>query len=255
LIDLNADFAYTDQSLKLINSSFGIQPTISANTPVSIFPVTALGGIVQYQISKSLDLSAGFFDGMPSIRAPYQPIPDVSLANSEGFFLIGEMRSKHLIKGRNGTIKIAGWIHSADFRDHHRPLQYSENIGGYLIMDQEILRHKQSNTYVWFKTGVAPRECNIVRYFYGGGITQNNLSQPFSLDHISFGIASADLCNHLNDFENLGDFNETVLELTFQKSYGIVSIQPDIQYIINPSGFRDVNNCLFLSLRTAITIQ
>ena len=34
VIDLNANFAYTNESLQLINSSFGIQPTISANMPV-----------------------------------------------------------------------------------------------------------------------------------------------------------------------------------------------------------------------------
>jgi porin len=104
------------------------------------------------------------------------------------------------------------------------------------------------------KMGAAPRKCNIVRYFYGGGITVHNPFQPVPLDHISFGVAHAVLCNHLDDFEHIGDANETAIELSFQKSFGIFSLQPDLQYIIHPSGRRDVDNSLFLILRTSITI-
>jgi carbohydrate-selective porin OprB len=104
------------------------------------------------------------------------------------------------------------------------------------------------------KLGAAPRECNIVKYFYGGGITIHNPFLPISLDHISFGVAHAILCNHLDEFEHIGEANETVLELSFQKSFGIFSFQPDFQYIIHPSGRREINNSLFLILRTSITI-
>jgi porin len=254
IIDLNANFVFTAHSLNLINSSFGIQPTISANMPVPIFPVTALGGIMKFRFTRSMQLSVGLFDGSPSIRSPFQPAPDFSMGTAEGFLGIFEWHFKYSIRKGKGSMKIGAWIHSSNFDDHHRSLEYSENFGAYFIMDQEIFKNKNSETYIWMKLGAAPRECNIVKYFYGGGITIHNPFLPISLDHISFGVAHAILCNHLDEFEHIGEANETVLELSFQKSFGIFSFQPDFQYIIHPSGRREINNSLFLILRTSITI-
>ena len=254
IIDLNANFVFTDHSLYLLNSSFGIQPTISANMPVPIFPVTSLGGIIKFHLTRRMKLSVGLFDGSPSIRSPFQPAPDFSLRTKEGFLGITEWNYKYLIKNRKGSMKFGAWIHSTNFDDHHRSLKYSENLGTYFITDQEIFRKNDSETYIWMKMGAAPRKCNIVRYFYGGGITVHNPVQPVPLDHISFGVAHAVLCNHLDDFEHIGDANETAIELSFQKSFGIFSLQPDLQYIIHPSGRRDVDNSLFLILRTSIKI-
>lgn len=253
IIDLNADFAYTDQSLNLINSSFGIQPTISANMPVSIFPVTAIGGTIRYAPSETWEFSAGIFDGAPSIRTSYQPVPDIAINHSEGLFAISELKYRHTLFQRQGMVKAGGWIHSSNFDDHHDGQVYAENIGGYLIMEQEVTKSRPNSTYVWMKTGFAPRECNIVRYFYGGGITMNGPVSPLRLDNISLGVASAILCNHLHDFEEIGDANETAIEFTLQKRFGFFMVQPDFQYIINPSGQRNLANCLFLILRTSVT--
>ena len=254
IIDLNANFVFTDHSLYLINSSFGIQPTISANMPVPIFPVTALGGIMNFHFTRSMELSVGLFDGSPSIRSPFQPAPDFSMGIAEGFLGISEWYYKYSIKKRKGSMKIGAWVHSTNFDDHHSSLEYSENFGAYFIMDQEIFKNNNSETYIWTKVGAAPRECNIVKYFYGGGITMHNPVIPIPLDHISFGVAHAILCNHLDEFEHIGEANETALELSFQKSFGFFSFQPDLQYIIHPSGRRDIENSLFLILRTSITL-
>ena len=67
------------------------------------------------------------------------------------------------------------------------------------------------------------------------------------------GFATGVLCNHLHDFEEIGDAHETVLEFSLQKSFGILCIQPDSQFVINPSGQVQMDNYLLLILRTSVT--
>lgn len=60
ILDLNALFSYSELALSLINSSFGIQPTISGNMPVPIYPITALGAAIEYQLNNKIGVKLSF---------------------------------------------------------------------------------------------------------------------------------------------------------------------------------------------------
>jgi porin len=62
--DLNSEFASTDYASLFINSSFGIQPDISINNAISIFPVATLGIITKWKTS-NFSILAALYNGNP----------------------------------------------------------------------------------------------------------------------------------------------------------------------------------------------
>ena len=66
LQDLNADFATTENGSLFTNSSFGIQSSFADNISTRIFPLTALGANIQWNISDSFSWEMAVFDGTPN---------------------------------------------------------------------------------------------------------------------------------------------------------------------------------------------
>ena len=64
--DLNSEFAVTETGLLFLNSSFGIQPDISANVPVSIFPILGPAIRVKIKPNEEFEILAGIYDGDPT---------------------------------------------------------------------------------------------------------------------------------------------------------------------------------------------
>lgn len=252
LLDLNGFFCYSDLALSLINSSFGIQPTISGNMPVPIYPITALGAVFECQLTSNAGVKLGLFDGAPSLGMDYQLLPDLHLQPDDGLLFIMEFSNAHLLANRPGSIKAGYWIHSQNMPSHHAG-EYATNYGLYGILEQNLFTHNNKSLHFWGKFGMAPRDCNIIRYFNGGGFSFINYSGKSENDVMALGFGQAILCDGYKKMLAVSG-NETVLELTARKQFGILSIQPDMQYIINPSGRESLQNPFCLILRTVITI-
>jgi porin len=73
LQDLNSDFAVSDNGGLFNNSSFGIHSSISENISSPIFPLTALGLNLKWNVSESFLWQVAVFDGTPDDYAsnPY----------------------------------------------------------------------------------------------------------------------------------------------------------------------------------------
>ena len=65
LQDLNVDFSTTSYGAPFNNSSFGIQSSIADNIPSPIFPLTALGVSLQWNVSPAFSWEMALFDGTP----------------------------------------------------------------------------------------------------------------------------------------------------------------------------------------------
>ncbi len=251
LIDLNAHFLYTDQASSLLNSSFGIQPTLSVNMPVSIFPISALGFVWEADITPWLHTSTGLFDGIASLQYKHQVMPDLVLNINEGIFIIQELHFKAGKNRRKTNIKLGAWIHTGNFESHQSGY-YNENFGIYFIADKPLWSIGKGTLYGWIKGGTAPRYCNVIRYFNGGGLTLQNPFGSNEEDIISLAVANAIFCHEFRD-DPFTKYNETVLEFTIRKQWKFLSFQPDLQYIINPSGLSYLENALCLIFRINAT--
>lgn len=223
LQDLNADFATTENGSLFTNSSFGIQSSIADNISTPIFPLTALGANIQWNISDSFSWEVAFFDGTPDDfeKNPYNI--NWKLSKDQGYLAVTEFQiDKSLIKKVTASYKFGAYFHE------HNDSTYieQENGGFYFIADQDI----NSKFSVFSQIGFSPKAKNLHNHFYSLGFSYKNWCKKRPEDQFGVAVAYAGI-----DGNNIG--SETAIEVTYLFSLNKnIYIRPDIQYIINPAG-------------------
>ncbi|ADQ79612.1 Carbohydrate-selective porin OprB [Paludibacter propionicigenes WB4] len=242
LQDLNAKFAVNDNGCLFTNSSFGIHSSIADNISSPIFPLTALGVNVQWDISNSFSCEAAIFDGTPDDfeNNPYNV--GWKLSKNQGFLAVTEFQlKKSLLRGMSGCYKFGAYYHQ-----HNDTIEAIQKNGGfYFVVDQQIT----DKLFVFSQLGLSPEKINRNNYYVSLGFNCRGLMAKRPDDQFGIAVACA-------GFHNALVKHETVLELAYQfKVNKNIFIKPDIQYIINPAG-TDVKlaNALVGFIRFGVTI-
>ncbi|MGH8127195.1 MAG: carbohydrate porin [Gammaproteobacteria bacterium] len=225
IIDMNRFFDANSTAGLFPNSSFGIMPSISANVPVSIYPTYGWGAMAQFGQSGN-DWLLGVFQGDPVHR---------STALKRGATLIAERDWR---AGTHGPqLGIGAWYRRAPIK---AGLPESD-WGAYANLEQPLPSHP--DTSVFLQVGASPGSVNTVPVYLGGGIVFHDVSHTVS--DLGFGFARAWIRDHAA---------ETSLEATASLPLfdGSLALQPDVQYILHPSGVHP--NALVVGLRLHLTL-
>lgn len=229
LQDLNSEFAVNDVSSDLLNSSFGIHSSISSNMPVPIFPLTALGIQWHYNFNDRFTYKMAFFDGLPDDFSINPHNIRWRFKKDDGYLWFNEL-SYTIDKPLPGSVKAGFYYHNAhNIAYVHENIRISEghpeNHGFYLTADQQIMQKADKSMSIFVQAGITPANKNNNSFYTGCGVSYSGL---FSVDDVmALGIAHASLVNRA----------ETTIELTWKRSLcQHIFIQPDFQFIINPSG-------------------
>jgi carbohydrate-selective porin OprB len=135
----------------------------------------------------------------------------------------------------------------------HGKNRASKNAGGYVIVDQSSWQLGKGMVYGWIKSGLAPGNCNVISYFNGGGLLYQNPFGKGNQDIISLAFANAIFCREfLKEPATIN--HETAVELTLRKQWHYFAVQPDFQYIFNPSGSDTMKNPICFILRIQATL-
>jgi porin len=107
-------------------------------------------------------------------------------------------------------------------------------------------------------TWVAPQDQNFIGFYFDIGLTYKGLFPSRHDDTIGIAFDYARLSSGAQQAAivsgSVGVGAEMVLEDTYQaRITKWLSMQPDLQFSINPGGNRDLKNALATGLRTAIT--
>lgn len=233
LQDLNAQFAVSEYGGLFVNSSFGILPTISANTTAPIFPLTTIGLTAKWTINRNFTWLVTIHDGKPHDFAlnPYNlkwgfhkedgllTVTEIQFANNNetyrATYKLGLFSEYKLNTGTDeGTI-------IDTIRANHR--------GIYFYADQRIFERAHRTLSIFGQTGYSPGRSAISPFYAGLGVHLQGAFSKTGKD--VFGLAAGNI--QLNG----GLKSETAIELTYQYTVNnFFFIQPDIQYIINPAG-------------------
>jgi len=232
LIDMNQDFMAADSAATLMNASFGLMPTLSANVPASSYPEPGFG----------IEVAAAWQPWQFQLGL-FQPDPtDRSSLFQHGQLVIGEMGYDRTVNGQSwGRYKLGVW----QYRQSDTDLAGvpANDSGVYGIVDQTLFRRGPRDGSVFVQAGASPRSANAVPYYLGAGL---QLHAPFRRrpnDLFTAGIAHARL---------RGDnaTAETVYELSYiLRVQRFANLQPDLQYVSHPGGQTDINNALVTVLR------
>lgn len=233
LQDLNVELANTEYGGTFLNSSFGVIPTISLNLEAPIFPLTSLGITSKWEISKETIWFNALYDGSPTDfeNNPYNI--KWQLKQGDGILYVSEIQCNIKTNNLDGIYKIGVFSHSHLIgRKLNKNLPDSLNTnswGMYSIINQEIWEQNDKTAGIFLQAGYSPSKLSTNDLYLGLGLNATGFLSKNKDDVFGLAVAHAHLKNTSE--------SETTLELTWQKPLGkYFFIQPDIQYIIHPSG-------------------
>ena len=242
LQDLNANFAVNDNGCLFTNSSFGIHSSIADNISSPIFPLTALGVNIQWNITGSFAWEGAMFDGTPDDFENNPFNAGWKLNENQGFLAVTEFQlKKSLLKGRTGCYKFGVYYHQ-----HNDTVDAIQKNGGfYFVGDQQIT----DKLFVFSQVGLSPVKINRNNYYLSVGFNYRGLIDKRPNDQFGIAVGCAGFQHGLVK-------NETVVEMAYQlKINNNMYLKPDMQYIINPAGTDSkLANALVGFIRFGVTI-
>jgi len=199
------------------------------------------------------------------------------LSSSNGYFSIHELNFRLNQESGSrrlpGTFKIGGWFDTSPDPNANNAQPW--NYGFYFVADQMLYREPHSDVAsvtdgkglqtsavsptnqglgMFTHVGLSPQSSSFINFYIDGGLTYKGLIP--ARDNDVFGVAIA--YGHLsqNTLDNEGRSTpgyEIVLETTYQIELATwLSLQPDVQYVIHPSG-TSIPNALVLGARTTLS--
>jgi porin len=224
IMDINSFFDVNDTASLFLNSSFGITPTLPSDVPTATYPDSAWGAMAQFGKNGNGWL-IGVFQGDPVNR---------STALKRGAMLIAERDFQASAQG--ARLGVGTW-----YRRAPAEVSPTSDWGAYANLEQPLPNHP--DTVFFAQLGASPGSVNAVPYYLAGGVRFKNISDTVS--DIGFGFARA----WIRDYAA-----ETSLEATasFPLFGDAFALQPDIQYILHPSGVYP--NAFVVGLRLHLTL-
>jgi porin len=250
VVDLNTEFDVQSTGALFLNAAFGIGPDFSqsgSNGP-SIFPSTGLGLVGWWMPGGHWQLKVGIFEGSPG--DPEHPGRTAFMfPHDEGALVVVEVRN-HLTP--DTMIGVGSWRYTASF-DAIDPARgrLAGNSGYYAIADALLYaapEGEKAGLRGWLRIGLADDRINAIQSTINGGLVY---TAPFGrkADQLGVSLAHARFGNAARQVAPL-EQAETTFEATY--SFGFddhLTIQPDIQYVMSPSGDSAIGEALVLGSR------
>lgn len=260
LYDLNSEFDEHVTGSLFLNSTHGLGPDLSQsglNGP-SVFPVTSLALRADYQIDERWRVRAAVLDAVPGDPArPQRTV--IRLGNGEGALLIGEAQ----YSSRNTRAILGYWRYTAGFGplDPAAPSGPKRgNDGLYMMVEQQLSRvaaEGERGLAGWLRLGLADDRFNPIAWNLSGGLVYTGPIAARPEDQFGIAFSQARFGAPYRAAMAAAGTPGTSSEFKLEASYRFVltswlSIQPDVQYIVNPGGARSLSNALVFGLRTQI---
>lgn len=282
LYNLNSEFDILESSNLFINSSHGIGIAFSQtgkNGP-SIFPATSAGLRIGTKFNKSFYFQTCILNGVPADPSipkfntlKFNKKNGLLLSFETGFLLYSKDYEDNTdskfdigrfsVENYSSKITIGFWKYTGQFNklnelnNEEKQITSEDNIGAYFIAEKCIYNNPENDiqslaAFLRFET--ANSKINRFAYYFGCGLVYDCPLSCRPDDQI--GIAFADAVNG-SSYKNLLKMNEENVsnsEYNFELTYLAqifpwFSLQPDIQYIINPDTNPAIANSIAFDLR------
>jgi len=233
--DANDDFAGVASGLEFINPSGGFSPTI----PLASYPDQDLGVVLGFAPMPVVSIKLGVYSGDPDGNLSLKG----AFTGLEGPMVLVEPGLHYEIGGRPGDLGIGGWFNGTDIAKFEKDLQdpetVSEAYGWYLTWDQKLWSLQPGDMedvegiWIFGQYGWAPPDRSAAEHYLGGGVEVSGLIPGRGEDVFGVGFFHVWFSEELD----LSKKTETAIEFFYKiQLFGFLNLQPDLQYIINPSG-------------------
>jgi porin len=271
------EFAGSQYFKAFTSVGFNLVPIgIFLNAPGAFgYPLATWGVRVKFEPVESFYAMVGCYNGDPEVKVGDRHGVDFTLRGPA--FVIGEVGYRRNY-GKNatglpGSVKLGAYFNSGNAEIFGSGLanQPSATVqaryGFYVLGDQALARwgdpaeKRHLGSFAAF-VSAPDRRVNELPYFFDTGLVAYGLLPNRPRDFAAFGVAygsySGDL-RHAEEVQALTDPAVSVQnwEMTLEFTYGCtvrtgLLVQPDLQYLINPSGNKAVPNALAIGVNVVV---
>jgi porin len=260
LLTSDTDFFDSSNADLFVNSVFGTMGTTAHNLDLPTYPLSSEGIRLHATLTPQVYIQALIVDDNPG-----NPLADnrhgvrLGFDASHGVLSILEAGGTC---GQASVYKVGGYYDSQFHPDIATPSDAHGDYGFYALTDQQLWTAPGSTADSprgvsgFARVGYAPDQRNPVVYYFDTGINGTGLIPGRASDILGLAFS----------FERLGTdvelasgapvlaHHEHVIELTYLANIAPnISLQPDLQYVINPGGFGRAPNALVAGVRFNLT--
>lgn len=252
LHDLNSEFYVTDTSGLFINPTYGIGTEMAAtgdNGP-SIFPVTSLGVRVNVQPTDVTYIRGAVYDGVPGdVDNPRGT--HVQFKDNDGALLVGEAGVQSDDIGHFG---VGAWTYTAQREDQRDAPETAHSRGVYFLADKSLYSTDDGKDISAFaRIGFTGGDVEQFENSWGAGVVLSGFVPSRSEGQIGFALAQNSNADKYREVNDPVDGHETQFELTYNdKLMPWLSVQPDVQYTVNPGTDVTLDNAWTVGLRLGV---
>ena len=272
MLAVDTEFFTSQGSSLFINGTLGAFTLFGSNfNNAPVYP-SASPGI-------RLDVApVSFLDFKAAVLAPnenaenYDNGTDFGIKQQDGALFV--MEASYLRnqspndRGLIGTYKIGAFVQHSDYATwdsqaqnalgNSALLHYGTNYAVYAVIDQEIFKDGEHTIEGFVRGGFAPASYSFVDNYFDAGLNFSGYLPNRPLDVAGIAIARSGISNQFSDSQvlqgNPKSTSETVIEATYKVQIAPWwSLQPDLQYVINPSGVEGSRNAFVAGLRATIS--
>ncbi len=261
--DLNSEFDSRMTSAIFINPSHGIGADFShtgVNGP-SIYPNTSYALRIKYKPFSPLEIKA----------AAFSAVPGRFFNKKDGLLITTEFDFKKLSGydiNNFFNYDLGAWYYTGKFKKLESacipgPSIYKQgNYGIYFSVEKSLLNfpgNPDRGLAAFLRYGITDKQVDQISNYFGAGIVCTGLFPGRENDEIGLALAMAQNNNNYITEESCNNVYvrkyEQIIELTYlYKLSGYLNIQPDIQFVINPTYCKKNNYALVAGVRLDLVL-
>jgi porin len=261
---VDTEFFQSASASLFINGTFGAFTFIGNNVPnAPIYPVASPGVRIQFLPTSKFYVMAGVYgqDVNSDPTTNNQNGTRFALTSSSGMLIMSEagflLNQSPNDRGLQGTYRIGSFVHTDDTPRFEDGSNGGTSYGVYGVLDQQLYSKADRTISFFVRSGGAPSETNFVDYYVDSGFNFAGFMPGRGNDVAGIAIARSHVSQDFSDSQvaagNLPLTAETVVEATYKMQLATWwSVQPDVQYIVTPSGVQGSSNAVVVGLRTSV---
>ncbi len=260
-INANAEFDFTEAAAGFMSGTAGTSPTILG---IPAYPDPALGAAVFVYPLEQLYIGGGVFDGATIdgiSTGNHSPKTFFSDDRSSAWFWIGEVGFSwdDLASMGGGRVAAGAWHHTADFtRFDGNPESSTE--GFYALAEQQLWQRgkegddAERGLFAFAQFGVTDGDVASAETAFDAGVSMQGTCSARPDDGAGFMLSWVDLSDADAGGTPAFAEDEWALEAYYKiQVTPFVSVQPDLQFFVNPGGDATVDDAWVGSLRLVVS--
>lgn len=289
-ITADSEFAVSDAASLFLNSTFGWPGLLAIDVPEAspVYPMGALGARAAVEASEWLGLRSAVFYGGPFAQDGEQRGFRWGLDESAGWLWVSEAQLDwspgEPSVARPGGARVGFWLHSAaPPADEEADLGDSSGHGFYLVLDQLLVPEPSADAVApapastaeapgdgtqadeaaqglsWFaRAAFLPGEDSLIGLYVDTGLTYTGLLPTRDTDTLGIAFVYGGLTRDGKAAIADEGFDPAGAEMVIEATYRCrltpwLSVQPDLQLVLDPGATRDLGTALVAGTRVSVT--